>query len=146
MLSEFAVVPMFERKTKPQSPQDMDENVVKLQKSSLNELEVINKKIQELIESMSDKIQISKVDPAWIAYINHVDNELLAGLSETISTSLSYFINQIDNVSCSFGLVLGKEKIKVIFSTCSSFHGQIVCYSLTYSRHHSRIQYILLMH
>eukprot|EP01083_Nonionella_stella_P247615 858271_1 len=72
MLSEFSIIPLFERKGKPQSPQDMDENVIKLQKTRFSELETINSKISRLVQDIAEGIHISKGDPVWIAYIHYV--------------------------------------------------------------------------
>lgn len=87
--------PLFERKMKPQAPEDLEQNHQSLVMPRLEEIRNQGKEIQKLMKDTADNIKPDKKALTWLSYVDYVNGLVIEGITSGIHSSLSYLADQI---------------------------------------------------
>ena len=94
-VSEFAAVPLVERKNKPLSPSDFEDNLRKLWQTRHTLLVEVGEQVNRWLEETRKAVG----DPAaavWSAYVDYVQDGVRDGLALAIVNSLRFLCDQLD--------------------------------------------------
>ena len=94
-MADFAAVPLAERKNKPLSPSDFEDNLRKLWQQRHTLLveagEQVNKWLEETRKAVGDPSP-----DVWSAYVDYVQDGVRDGLALAIANSLRFLCDQVD--------------------------------------------------
>jgi len=86
-------VPLFERKMKPQPPDELIQFHESLKMPRIEELKIQGKEIQRLMKDTAENIKPDKKKQTWHDYLDYVNGLMIEGLTEGIGASMIYLAN-----------------------------------------------------
>jgi len=97
LLDEWAAQPLMRRKEgKTYSPVAFVEEHEQYLEGRYKNITESAKQIHKLLANSNVVLKVSKGAPAWRAYVEFINDIVLAGLSRTVVNSLQYLLKQID--------------------------------------------------
>jgi dynein heavy chain len=82
--------PLFERKTKTMSPDDLEQIHGSGVMARLEEIKGNGKDIQKLVKDTTEAIKPDKKSAQWIAYIEYLNTLVIEGITEGVNASMEY--------------------------------------------------------
>jgi len=96
MMSEFAAQPLAERKNKPLSPADFEENLRKLWLTRHSLIAEHQETVTKLLLESNHALNVNKGSPIWRAYVEYVQDSVRDGLAAAIINSIKFLCEQLD--------------------------------------------------
>ena len=96
VLADWRSEPLFQRRHKPLTESDLEEAFRESIKVRLTVIRQGGSEIDRLLKTLSKKLRVSQGLPDWKAYLDFVNNIIVAGLSDVVKKSLLYLNEQID--------------------------------------------------
>ena len=87
--------PLFERKTKTMTPEDLQQNHESTVMARLDEIKGNGKDIQKLVKDTTEAIKPDKKSAQWLAYIDYLNSLVIQGITEGVNASMEYLADQI---------------------------------------------------
>lgn len=87
--------PLFERKTKPLPPEDLEQTHSSQVMPRLEDIKNHGKEIHKLMKDTADNIKPDKKSAQWLAYVDYVNGLIIEGITKGINGSMSYLADQI---------------------------------------------------
>lgn len=87
--------PLFERKMKPQAPEDLEQNHQSLIMPRLEEIRNHGKEMQKLMKETQENIKPDKKAQTWLQYVDYVNGLVIEGITKGIQSSMNYLADQI---------------------------------------------------
>jgi dynein heavy chain len=87
--------PLFERKTKTMTPEDLESTHASVVMARLDEIKSHGKDIQKLVKDTTENIKPDKKSHQWLAYVDYLNSLVIEGITDGINASLAYLSDQI---------------------------------------------------
>lgn len=87
--------PLFERKTKTMTPEDLESTHASVVMARLDEIKAHGKDIQKLVKDTTENIKPDKKSQQWLSYVDYLNSLVIEGITEGINASLNYLSDQI---------------------------------------------------
>ena len=97
MMADFAAVPLAERKNKPLSPSDFEDNLRKLWQQRHTLLVESGEQVGKLVEETRRAVGGEVTAEVWDAYVDYVQDGVRDGLALAIVNSLKFLCEQLDH-------------------------------------------------
>jgi len=88
--------PLFERKMKPQPPDELIQFHESLKMPRLEDIKNHGKEIQKLMKDTAENIKPDKKKRTWTDYLDYVNGLVIQGITTGIEGSMEYLANQIN--------------------------------------------------
>lgn len=88
--------PLFERKTKPMLPDDLEQTHQSSIMPRLEDIRNHGKEIHKLMKDTADNIKPDKKSITWLAYVDYVNGLVIEGITKGINASMAYLADQIN--------------------------------------------------
>ena len=88
--------PLFERKMKPQPPDELIQFHESLKMPRLEDIKNHGKEIQKLMKDTAENIKPDKKKVTWTDYLDYVNGLVIEGITTGIEASMDYLANQIN--------------------------------------------------
>lgn len=99
LVSEFAKVPLVDRRSKPVFPADFEDNLRALWKVRSSILAEHQATASKLLSETQAALKVQPDDPMWKAYLEFAEGHILQGLSLAVQNSIRYLTAQLDPVN-----------------------------------------------
>jgi dynein heavy chain len=99
IMSEYAKVPLADRKNKPQSPADFEDHLKKLWATRHTVISEHQETVTKLLTETNQALKVNKGSPIWRAYVEYVQDHVRDGLAFTIVNSIRFICDQLDQAS-----------------------------------------------
>ena len=109
--------PMIDRKTKPMEKDEFERSINSLKKTCFAEIKGSGKHIHHLLKETNKILRVSNASLDWRSYVEFINNIVIEGLSNTITTSLDYLFQQIDPMSISNNGKLPLLELKLVLDS-----------------------------
>jgi dynein heavy chain, axonemal len=120
--------PFLERKNKPMSPEDFDQQHKAVMDGRKAEIKEQAKDIHKLLKDTGDYLKIkNKASNEWRAYENYVSAIVIEGIEEAIIFSLNYLSDQISPLAKKHESVTPMFDVKVILSSKEVQYDPPIC-------------------
>ena len=86
----WAQKPLFERKSKPMAPDDLENTHASVVLARHQDIKDDGKEIHKFMKDTADAIKPDKKSEEWIAYVDYLNGLVLEGMTEAIVQSLMY--------------------------------------------------------
>lgn len=96
IMADYASKPLADRKNKPLSPADFEENLRKLWDERHEIIRVHQETVTKLLIETNEALKVSKGSPIWRAYVEYVQDSVRDGLATTIVNSIKFICDQLD--------------------------------------------------
>jgi len=96
MMSDYAAQPLADRKNKPLSPADFEENLRKLWLTRHSLIAENQETVTKLLLETNQALKVNKGSPIWRAYVEYVQDSVRDGLAATIVQSIKFLCDQLD--------------------------------------------------
>ena len=96
-IADFAAVPLAERKNKPLSPSDFEDNLRKLWQARHTLLVEAGEQVQRLVSETRQAVGGEVTAEVWDAYVEYVQDAVRDGLALAICNSLKFLCEQLDS-------------------------------------------------
>jgi len=96
MMADYAAQPLADRKNKPLSPADFEENLRKLWLSRHSLIAEHQETVTKLLLETNQALNVNKGSPIWRAYVEYVQDSVRDGLANTIINSIRFLAEQLD--------------------------------------------------
>jgi dynein heavy chain len=80
--------PLFDRKMKPLSPEDVEQTHQSLIMPRLEDIRNHGKEIHKALKDTADNIKPDKKHPTWVAYVDYVNGLVVEGITDGINASM----------------------------------------------------------
>ena len=97
MMGDFAAIPLAERKNKPLSPSDFEDNLRKLWQQRHTLLVESGEQVAKLVEETKRAVGGEVSAAVWDAYVEYVQDGVRDGLALAIVNSLKFLCEQLDS-------------------------------------------------
>jgi dynein heavy chain len=87
--------PLFERKTKTMTPEDLESAHSAAVMARLDEIKSHGKDIQKFVKDTTEAIKPDKKSQQWLAYVDYLNSLVIDGITTGINASLEYLAAQI---------------------------------------------------
>jgi len=114
-------IPLFERSVKPVGPAEFQQAHRQLLHTGFKVIRDRGNQIHKMLRESNKVLKVSQGLPDWKAYVDFVNNVVVAGLVEIAIKALCYTIEQIDPV-----VILKKERQPVLEIKLSLVGSQVV--------------------
>lgn len=95
IMQEWSDTPLFQRKNKTQTPEDVETNHNAAVTSRLEIIKAEGKDIHKLMKDTVDSIKPDKKSIMWLDYVDYVNGLVIEGITNGINSSMSYLAQQI---------------------------------------------------
>ncbi len=95
-ITEFAKEPLVERKNKPITPAEFEENLRQRAEVRHKILQQHQQVFTAKLAETAQVLAVSKSSQSWRAYVEHVQETIREGLAQTIVNSMKYLCDQIE--------------------------------------------------
>jgi len=96
IMNEFSQQPLIERKNKPLSPADFEENLRKLWSQRHTQVAEHQETVTKLLLETNQALKVNKQSPIWRSYVDFVQDSIRDGLTSTIAHSIKFLCDQLD--------------------------------------------------
>lgn len=94
-MQEWSDTPLFQRKNKTQTPEDVETNHNAAVASRFEVIKGEGKDIHKLMKDTVDSIKPDKKSLMWLDYVDYVNGLIIEGITNGINSSMSYLAEQI---------------------------------------------------
>lgn len=96
LMSDYAKIPLVDRKSKPLSPADFEENMRKLWVTRHQLISEHQETVAKLLAETNEALTVNKGSPIWRAYVEYVQDHVRDELALTIVNSIKVICDQLD--------------------------------------------------
>lgn len=94
-MNAWAQKPLFERKSKPMAPDDLEQTHQSVVMARHADIKDDGKEIHKFMKDTADAIKPDKKSDEWIAYVDYLNGLVLEGMTTAIVASLKFVSDQI---------------------------------------------------
>ncbi len=121
IMEQWGNIPLFERTVKPVGPAEFQQAHRQLLHAGFKVIRDKGNSIHKMLRESNKVLKVSQGLPDWKAYVDFVNNVVVAGLATVTIKALEYTIEQVDPV-----VILKKERQPVLEIKLSLVGSQVV--------------------